>query len=549
MDNEVTSRLEETILGQMEGGALAGLAIALVRDGEIAWSKGYGTASSEGGSAITPDTRFSVQSVTKTITATAIMQLRDQGHFGLDDAANQHLAPVRIENEWEFERPVTIRHLLTHTAGLPVTNFGPNPNRLPLGDYIASLARCERPPGEAIIYANVGFDALGLLIERFSGETVGDYLQSHIFEPLEMRSSTLGNPREGTDHATGHYRSFIDREMRSVPLPFWPTETPAPSGAGWSTVEDLSRFLIAHLGGGAPILSAETAAEMHELHAPQGSSRSGQGLGFRATYANGRGLICHGGDGHGFTAFIGACPDDGLGVALLINTAGAQTARSIIANTALSKLAGDTPPRHLAPAPITPGLYRSTFWDIEVEARDEDPPTLTSTVGLVVMDDPTDSQLATTPDGRLEGVGGMFHGFEIEFDGADKPLITGGLYPFSFERIGDVPDLAAAIDEDAILAGAWSGTVRTPLGLMAVVLTIQSDSGATITTPIGGERDLEHLHVEKGRVEGDFSLSVPGLGEQELFVRLAAIGDRLVGKLYARGEIGEAAMQTELDRQ
>ncbi len=300
---------------------------------------------------------------------------------------------------------------------------------------------------------------------------------------------------------------------------------------------------------GARVLNENTAAEMHKLHAAQGSTRSGMGLGFRVTYANGRRTICHGGDGSGFTALIGAHPDERVGVALLINTGGAQTARSVIGNTALALLAGDTPPRRQKSAPpLTTGVYRSTYWDIEIEARDGGAPTLVCTEGLLVREDPTDSRLDGTPEGRLEGVGGLFHGFEIDLEDSDPPQVMGGVYPFTFVRTGELPTGAATVDEHILLGGKWSGTVRTPLGAMVATLTVNDERSMAITTPLGVDHQIENADARSGRVEGEFSLSLPGVGEHRCFLRLAAIGGALTGKIYARGRFGEAAMPTDLTR-
>ena len=549
MDDAHIAQLEQTISDEMVRGSISGVAIALVSEGAIAWSKGYGVTHIETGEPIRPDTPFSAQSVSKTFIATALMQLRDKGSFDLDDHVNEHLAPVAIRNQWETDRPVTIRHLLTHTSGLPVTLTGGEGGKLALDEYVAANARCERPPGEAIIYANSGFDAAGILIERFSGQPVDEYLRTQVFEPLGMRSTALANPAKGTPHAVGHYLSFVDRQVRPLPIPDWPTTPPNPSGACWSTAEDLARFLVAHLTSGARVLNENTAAEMHKLHAAQGSTRSGMGLGFRVTYANGRRTICHGGDGSGFTALIGAHPDERVGVALLINTGGAQTARSVIGNTALALLAGDTPPRRQKSAPpLTTGVYRSTYWDIEIEARDGGAPTLVCTEGLLVREDPTDSRLDGTPEGRLEGVGGLFHGFEIDLEDSDPPQVMGGVYPFTFVRTGELPTGAATVDEHILLGGKWSGTVRTPLGAMVATLTVNDERSMAITTPLGVDHQIENADARSGRVEGEFSLSLPGVGEHRCFLRLAAIGGALTGKIYARGRFGEAAMPTDLTR-
>jgi CubicO group peptidase (beta-lactamase class C family) len=320
-----TTQLEDTIAAEMDRSGLTGLAIALVKYNEIVWSNAYGTANVDTSEALTTAMRFSIMSVTKTMIATAMMQLRDEGHFQLDDPANQYLAPARIANDFDAESPVTIRQLMTHTSGLPVLTVEGRHGKITLDEYVNQFARTTRRPGTEIVYANSAFVAMGVLIERFSGMRVDEYLRARIFEPLGMTSARLANPEDGDEHATGHYKSFVDGNVRTLPLPEWSTIPNSPAGGVWSTVEDVAKFVAAHLNGGGTLLSRETADEMHDLHVRQGSSRGGQGLGWRVTRSNGRKLICHGGDGGGFTAFAGAYPADGIGIVLLINTGAMQS--------------------------------------------------------------------------------------------------------------------------------------------------------------------------------------------------------------------------------
>ncbi|MBI2912620.1 MAG: beta-lactamase family protein [Chloroflexi bacterium] len=535
----VTRRLEETIRETMARRRVAGLALALVKDGELVAAEGFGVANVESGEKVAPNTRFAILSVTKTIVSTAVMQLRERGLFALDEPVNQCIAPARITNDWEAESPVTTRQLLTHTAGLPVGMYL-NSGKLPLAEFVTRNARTVYRPGTDMVYANWGFDAAGVLISRLSGRPVDDYLRESIFEPLGMTASALASPDDGEPRACGHYRSALDDKLRTVPIPDWPTIPAAPAGGVWSNVLDLAKFLIAHLTGGAGILSGASIDEMHRMHARQGDSDSGQGIGFRVTRVNGRHTILHGGD-DGFTAFIAAQPEASVGVAMLMNTGGMQAARSVIGNSALATLAPPERRTFSAAAAVTPGLYKSTFWEIELEARED---TLTAMPGFVLAEEPAESVLQPTGDGAFGAAGGMFHGFELAFEGE---RIYGGVYPFTFVRTGEIVP-SPPIDPDALLIGDWAGEVTTPLGPMRATLHITEETALTVDTPFGQNVAASSVKAAAGRVEGEFAVTVPGMGEMQLFLRLEARGGKLTGKTYARAVQGEAPLATELVR-
>lgn len=535
----LTTRLDETIRENMARSRVAGLAIALVKNGELVAAEGYGVANVETGDKIAADTRFSIQSVTKTIVSTAVMQLHDLGLLPLDDPVNHYLAPTHITNEFEAQSPVTTRQLLTHTGGLPFGLIG-LPTKMPLAQFVTTVAKTTYRPGTDMIYANWGFDAAGVVIENLSGEPIGAYLRDAIFKPLGMTASTLGNPAEGEPHASGHYRSAIDEVLRTLPMPDWPTIPESPAGGVWSNVLDLSKFLIAHLTGGDGILEARSVAEMHRLHARQGSSECGQGVGFRVTRVNGHHTICHGGDGSGFTAFIAAHPDVGVGVAILMNTGGMQAARSIIGASALASLAEPERRTFANPATVPPGVYKSTFWEIEMESR---PPELVPTIGLVMSENPSPSKLRTTGATTFDAEGGMFHGFELT---VEDDHIYGGVYPFTFTRSGDLPEPTTPVDEDADLIGTWSGHVTTPLGPIVTTIRITSDSALTADTPFAQNVEASNVLAKSGRVEGEFTITAPIVGEMQLFLRLEARGGKLTGNTYGRSNFGETPFATEL---
>ncbi len=161
-----TERLLDVIEQQL-GAGLVGLAIAVVADGEMAWSGGFGSLDVDRPDPITTRAVFPVHSVSKSIVATALMRWVERGAVGLDDPVNRHLGAVQVANEWEATNPVTIRQLLTHTAGLPMSlGWGSSPTLEALvGDEVCT----EAEPGARLIYANWGYDVAGCLVGSRSG--------------------------------------------------------------------------------------------------------------------------------------------------------------------------------------------------------------------------------------------------------------------------------------------------------------------------------------------------------------------------------------------
>jgi hypothetical protein len=290
---------------------------------------------------------------------------------------------------------------------------------------------------------------------------------------------------------------------------------------------------------------------MQRLHAPLGPGGGGMGLGFRVDQRGGRPFFCHGGDGVGFTNFIGAFPDERVGVVVLLNSGGAQEARSAIVNAALACGLREAPARS-APARVDSrflGGYRSTFWELRAElTQSGDQATLHVSGGIVGSE--TTSRLEPAGD-RWRGDGGMFDGWELDLVlGPDEqPRLYGGVYPF--ELVSDdtvTPRLPIAVDHDADLSGAWAGTTHTPLGPVPLELVVHSASEATVTTMGAVEAALTDVAAGAGWVTGHFDLDVEGIGRLRVFLRLGLADRRLQGMTYARSDIGEFAMPTELEQ-
>jgi hypothetical protein len=288
------------------------------------------------------------------------------------------------------------------------------------------------------------------------------------------------------------------------------------------------------------------------------------GLGFRVDGVGGRRLICHGGDGSHFTAFIGAYPDERVGVVVLTNVGRAQTARSVIANAALHALLGD-----YEPSPLTDparratsgqwegmtGRYLSTFWGIEATLVIQDGLPLLNFEGasFIASEEAESSHLLQDEDGIVWGVDGPFDGFELNFehDAAGRATrFYGGVYPFRFDREGDlVPAAALRLDEEAELIGGWRGTIVSPLGAVPMTLQIVDSHSATATALAAQDAAVQGFSAERGRVVGYLDTSLPGFGDFRVFLRLNALRRVLQGRVYARGAFGEASMKAELTRE
>src|SRR5918992_2858055 len=195
------AELDEFAVEAFNRQPLAGLAVGVVRDGELVYERGLGFADVNARRQVTADTVFRIGSISKTMTAIAVVQLVEQGRVGLDDPVNEHLRGYRVEHR-PGSPPVTIRHLLTHTSGLgelrqltdlarPTIGLAAKlDDPLPtLTELYAPVLRAELAPGEKWAYANHGFATLGQLVEDVAGRPFGEHMREAVFEPLGMEQT------------------------------------------------------------------------------------------------------------------------------------------------------------------------------------------------------------------------------------------------------------------------------------------------------------------------------------------------------------------------
>jgi len=181
---EYESRLEDFLHTQMEAYKIPGLAIAIVRNGEVEYLNGYGIANPNG-DPVTPDTPFLLASVSKSFTALAIMQLVEEEKINLDDSVQKYLPWFDVKGEGESE--ITVAHLVYQTSGFNEyqgneMNLRPvSPNGLEEGVRALSNVELTFKPGESWAYSNVNYSVLGLLVQEVSGQRFEEYVQEKIF--------------------------------------------------------------------------------------------------------------------------------------------------------------------------------------------------------------------------------------------------------------------------------------------------------------------------------------------------------------------------------
>jgi CubicO group peptidase (beta-lactamase class C family) len=240
VDN-IQARIDGHVRAALESQPVAGLALGLFNAGEPIFCQGYGFANLEHQVPVTPDTVFSIASITKLFTGTAVFQLVEQGKLKLTDTLGSYLP--NLPKAWQ---PIQLHHLLAHQSGIKSYTEVPEyweTTRLDISreEILALVADLplQFTPGERYGYDNTGYYLLGLLIEAVSGQTYGDYLQQHVFAPLQMNRTRVNDPYAIVPgRATGY--NVVGGKLQNAEY-YSPSGTYS-AGVLLSTVNDLARF-------------------------------------------------------------------------------------------------------------------------------------------------------------------------------------------------------------------------------------------------------------------------------------------------------------------
>ena len=329
-DQELSSNirlLESWIEAQMAYRRLPGISIGIIHDQELIYARGFGYSDINEQIPATPETIYRIASITKTFTATALMQLRDKGKLRLDDPIQKYLSWFKIENRFRDAPKITIRHLLTHTSGLPREAAFPywTDHNFPTQDeMIEALADQETiyPPETRYKYSNLALALAGEIVSVVSKKTYEEYVNENILTPLGMTSTMVQIADANMPGLVTPYSRLLPDGTRRV-MPFTDSKALTPAANMSSSVQDLAKYIALQFrdrkAGGHQILQGSTLREMHRVHWLRPNWQSGRGLGFSVWRQDGKTIVGHGGWVAGNRTQIAFIPEDKIGVIVLTN--------------------------------------------------------------------------------------------------------------------------------------------------------------------------------------------------------------------------------------
>ncbi len=323
---KISSFMDGIIQAHMDDQNIAGATLAVVKDGRLLFTRGYGYA--DLGNQIPVDgekTLFRIGSISKLFVWTAIMQLYEQGRLDLNTDVNQYLEDIEIPPT--YPEPVTLRDIMTHSAGFEeyVTGlFAKDSSALrPLKEILSEQMPARvRPPGKFSSYSNHATALAAYIVQQVSGQSFGDYVEEHIIDKLDLAHTTFRQPlpphmegklSKGYKFTNGEYH---EKGFEYIPL--------APVGAASSTAGDMARLMIAYLNPGQvpgnEILDSTTHTMMQRNAFQMAPHVNPLPHGFMNMSQNNKRIIGHGGDTFWFHSLLAFIPKENAGFFISFNT-------------------------------------------------------------------------------------------------------------------------------------------------------------------------------------------------------------------------------------
>lgn len=313
------TRIDGVVTELMEKHNVPGVSLSIVKDGSIIYKKGYGFGNLETQTKVDPNkTIFQINSLTKLFTGVAIMKLCEEGELSLDDSIDMYFQD--IDNESLHRKDITIFHLMTHTGGFDTGFLGQmdweyKEKPKSLEEVLTNTPNAIRTPGTIMSYSNYGITALGRIVEKVSGLSIEEYIETKIFEPLEMEHSYYGyDPKMEKNLAEGYLYKNGDL------VPKGPVRYHIhPAGFAFSNAHDMGNFMKFLLEGNKNVLSKEYLMKMQKTQFTYDEEMLGNGLIFYERERNGHKVIGHEGDGPTYAAQLSIYPEKNIGFFISIN--------------------------------------------------------------------------------------------------------------------------------------------------------------------------------------------------------------------------------------
>jgi CubicO group peptidase (beta-lactamase class C family) len=408
-DEELAAHLRDYVPQLLKDWEVPGLSLAVIRDGQVVLTEGYGFRDVEKKLPVTPETRFAIGSSTKAFTTATLGMLVDEGKIEWDKPVRTWLPAFRLHDPYATEH-MTPRDLVSHRSGLPRHDlmwYGTNATRAELvsrlGDLEANAELRTRWQYQNLMYMTAGY-----LVEQVTGKTWEDFVRERIFTPLGMTASDLSiRDLETAENRALAYRKKPEEDGGGLEkIPYRNIDAIGPAGSINSNVLDMAKWVRLHLGDGTwegrPLLNPTTLAELHKpamlidtSGSPMASLFLDPDLPF-GTYALGwfvqpyRGhlLVHHGGNIDGFSAFVTMVPKQKHGLVILTNLDG-NLATVILANHIFDRLLG-------LPEKSWSGDFLAKRDELQAAAREAEKSTAAA------------RKTGTKPDHPLDGYAGVY---------------------------------------------------------------------------------------------------------------------------------------------
>ncbi len=339
LDSETVDKIEMAAQIMMANDDVPGLAIGIVKDGEVVYAEGFGDANIESGIPVTSQSLFNMAQVSMMFTSAAIMQLVEQGLIDLDAPVTDYLSYFKLDDPRFTE--ITVRQLLDNTSGLPNTSVekdaswknrdydNPDNEEGALERFVRSLdglALIAEPGGGDMLYSSIGYDILGDIVAKVSGQSYETYMQENILDPLGMDHSTFMLDEADAELLTAGHRGDVASPEVEV-WEFFPFNMQhSPSNGLITNVDDMNKWALALLNGGeldgVRILEAESLDEIWSPSSTMGWGGLFQdyGMGWMLAEDEGHRLFWHVGGNPGFISNLIVAPDDDIAVVTMVNS-------------------------------------------------------------------------------------------------------------------------------------------------------------------------------------------------------------------------------------
>lgn len=381
ISGDLQSRLatiEQKVEARRKELGIPGVSLAIVKDDQIIFAKGFGYKNFEKQIAVTPDTEFAIGSATKAFTALSVLMSQDEGKLSLDDSPKKYLPYFRI-NDPDTDARITIRDILSHASGLNRTDLAMVSGKLNREELIrvAGEAKPVAKLRERFLYQNIMFAAAGEIVSKVQKEPYEKFVPERIFKPLGMTNSTMSlkEMRQAKDYSFGYDYNFDTKETRNLPMR--DILEVAPAGSINSSARDMAQWLRFILNGGTvdgKRLVSEKSFDEWLKPQMKVAGKMSYGLGWFLQDWNGLKVAQHGGNIDGFNSMVAMIPEKKIGFVMLTNVSGSSLGNELMGIVWENILGNPNAANETASADAQKevGKYRfdEAKFDIEIKIQD-----------------------------------------------------------------------------------------------------------------------------------------------------------------------------------